>query len=212
MQHDQTLSARERAGLADDLDRLGPDAPTVLPGWDAHDMLLHLLLREGAPQLIGLAHVPGPIGAWGRSRIEHLDELPWSERVERFRSGPPALSPLRWMDSFANTSENLIHHEDLLRAQPGWEPRTFSADDQSEIFGILRRMAPMLVRTPVSLLLVSSFGGIRLGARHADTGSVRVHGDPLELLLWAFGRDCAQVRIDGSEFAKRALSQGRRGF
>lgn len=207
-----TLSARERASLADDLELLGPDAPTVLPGWSARDLLLHLLLREGAPQLLVAAHVPGPVGGWSRGRIDALAALPWSRQVQRFRSGPPRLSPLRALDSFANTSENTVHHEDLLRAQPGWNPRPLTADDQRELWAVLRRMAPLLVRASVSVMLVSSFGGIRLGSAKADNGSVRVHGEPLELLLWAFGREQAQVRLEGSEFAQRALAQGRRGF
>ena len=40
-----SLAQSERAGLAGDLDRLGPDAPTLDKGWTTNDLLTHMLLR-----------------------------------------------------------------------------------------------------------------------------------------------------------------------
>ena len=39
-----SIAQDERAGLAADLSRLGPDAPTLCKGWTARDLLTHLLL------------------------------------------------------------------------------------------------------------------------------------------------------------------------
>lgn len=44
-----SIAQDERAGLAADLSRLGPDAPTLCKGWTARDLLTHLLLRENDP-------------------------------------------------------------------------------------------------------------------------------------------------------------------
>ncbi|MBA2322678.1 MAG: maleylpyruvate isomerase N-terminal domain-containing protein [Pseudonocardiales bacterium] len=43
------LASGERAALCDRFERTGPDAPTVLPGWRAADLLAHLLVRERQP-------------------------------------------------------------------------------------------------------------------------------------------------------------------
>ena len=47
-----SLAQSERAGLAGDLDRLGPDAPTLDKGWTTNDLLTHMLLRENDPLAI----------------------------------------------------------------------------------------------------------------------------------------------------------------
>ena len=41
----------ERLQLCDELDRLGPDAPTLCEGWDTRDLAAHLVIREGRPDL-----------------------------------------------------------------------------------------------------------------------------------------------------------------
>ena len=47
-----SMARDERAGLAADLSRLGPDAPTLCEGWTARDLLTHVLLRENDPLAI----------------------------------------------------------------------------------------------------------------------------------------------------------------
>ena len=41
-----TLVESERAGLADTLASVGPDAPTLCAGWTTTDLALHVVLRE----------------------------------------------------------------------------------------------------------------------------------------------------------------------
>ncbi|MDO5662082.1 MAG: TIGR03085 family metal-binding protein [Brachybacterium sp.] len=207
-----SLVVTERHGLADDLERLGPDAPTVLPGWQAQDLLEHLIIREQRPDLGIGANLPVPaLSERAERALEERRSAPWSEQVEAFRSGPQRFSPVRPMDAVMNTGEYYVHHEDLLRAQPEWEPRELDGAAERELWGLVRRMSRMLLRLPVDITLVSPQGGTRIRTRRSE-GSVQVHGPASELLLWAFGRDQAQVRLEGSEDALAALADGNRGF
>ena len=54
----------------------------------------------------------------------------WPELVERVRTGPPPWSPTRLepVDTVVNLAEMFLHHEDVLRAAPGWEPRPLPDD------------------------------------------------------------------------------------
>ena len=51
-----------------------------------------------------------------------------------------------------------------------------------------------------------------MGPRRAE-GSLRVHGEVLELLLWVTGRDqVARVQVQGDEAGLATLREGRRGI
>src|SRR5689334_20030054 len=119
-----TIAQSERAELADLFQALGPDAPTLCSGWTTADLAAHLVVRERRPDSL-----PG-------IRLSAL--APWTERVRvgardrgydrlisELRSGPPRLSPfgLPGVDGLANSVEMFVHHEDVRRAQDGWEPR-----------------------------------------------------------------------------------------
>lgn len=209
----EPLVSSERASLSDDLVSFGPDAPTILEGWTAQELLDHLIMRERRPDLLIGPHVPVPaIAARAERERARLREVSWAQQVERFRAGPPRFSPVRGLDGLMNTAEYVVHHEDLRRARPGWTPRDLGDAAQRELWSVLRRMAPLLVRAQVDITLVSPLGGIRVPAR-SSSGSVRVHGPSLELLMWAFGRDrVARVRVDGEPQAIIALNRGARGI
>ena len=204
--------ATEREAFAQTFRTLGPEAPTVLPGWDAEALLEHLLLREGAPHLMVGPRLPGPLGRRARAALEELRESPWQERVERLRRGPGPLSPVGRLDALSGQAELLIHHEDLRRAQDGWEPRRLPAPIAADAWHAVGLMAPLSMSVQADVTLVSPLGGRQRRARRS-AGSLRVHGEPLELLLWVTGRDdVARVRIHGDEPALRALREGRRGL
>lgn len=206
------LATTERTALADDLLRLGPQAPTILPGWDAIDLLIHLLQRERSPHHMALRAVPlASLRARVDAAEQQLRAAPWEQLVERFADGPPRLSPMRPLDPVANALEHLVHHEDLLRAQPAWTPRTLTTDQEEELMRRLRAAARLLVRTDVQVTLLSPLGSARGGGR-GEHGSVQVSGTPLELALWVFGRDdVAQVDLDGTPAALEHLGGGSRG-
>lgn len=202
----------EREEFAQTFLALGEHAPTILPGWDAADLLEHLLLREGAPQLIVGQRLPGPLGAAARQRIEDLRALPWPARVEKFRAGPGRFSIAGRVDGLTGQAELLIHHEDLRRAQDGHDVRALDRERTAAAWRAVGYMAPVVMRVPADVTLISALGGRRFRAR-SSRGSLRVHGDPLELLLWVSGRDeIARVRLHGDEGARRALAEGRRGL
>lgn len=202
----------ERAAFAATLRELGPSAPTILPGWDAEELLAHLLDRERYPQLVLAARLPGPLGRRAAAAHEALAARSWSERVEDLRRGPGAFSPVGALDRLSGMGELLIHHEDLRRAQPGWRPRSLPTTEQARAWRALGLFARVAVRVQADIILISPQGGLRLPSRRSR-GSLRVHGEVLELLLWASGRDeVAQVRISGDAAARQALQEGSRGL
>jgi len=206
---------REREALADDLVGFGPDAPTILDGWSAAELLEHLLVREHGVLAAAAARSPlAPLRRRGQEALASFAELTWAQQVAIFRAGHRRLSPLHAADRAMNTVEYLVHHEDLRRARPGWEPRALPEADDREVWKHLGLMSRLLIRAGVDVVLVGPSGGLRVPARGGEShGSVRVHGAPTELLLWAFGRDrVARVRLEGEADALLALREADRGF
>lgn len=74
---------------------------------------------------------------------EHTE---WDDLVNKVAAGPPLYSPLKLVDSVANVAEMFIHHEDIRRAQPNWEPRNLDSD----LAGKLRRTLTMMARLTLS--------------------------------------------------------------
>jgi uncharacterized protein (TIGR03085 family) len=193
------LVDRERAGLADLLDQLGPDAPTLCPGWTTAHLAAHLVVRERRPDAMpGLAvetlGVARPLTAWAHRLEDRLREsTSHADVVARLRSGPPIWSPLGWplLARLVNTAEFAIHHEDARRAQPGWTPRRLDQADQDALW------------TPATVFARRARGGVVLRRTDVDgvettigAGGRTVAGEPLELLLWAAGRrDVARVTV-----------------
>ncbi|MGY1916317.1 TIGR03085 family metal-binding protein [Blastococcus sp. SYSU DS0973] len=195
------LPDRERAALADLLDELGPDAPTCCEGWTTAHLAAHLAVRDRRPDALpgyGLEMLPGGQRlAWWSHRLEDRlrDSTPYGEVVDRVRSGPPPWSPMALpaaAEAF-NVSEFAIHHEDVRRAQPGWEPRVLPREDQDQLWGGLRLYARHAAGRRGLVLRRADVPGEekRLGG-----GGRTVTGEPLELMLWASGRrDVARAEI-----------------
>nr|WP_204331961.1 TIGR03085 family metal-binding protein [Geodermatophilus sabuli] len=191
------MAARERAELADLLERLGPDAPTCCAGWSTAHLAAHLVVRERRPDALpGLGveqlGVARPLTAWSHRLEDRLrTSTPFPEVVGRLRAGPPAWSPmgLPGLADAVNTAEFVIHHEDVRRAQPDWTARTLDRADQDRLWGAAvlfarrQRGGAVLRRTDVPA-----------DAKRIGGGGTAVAGEPLELLLWAAGRrDVARV-------------------
>ena len=120
---------RERYALCDTFEAVGPDAPTLCTPWRTRDLAAHLVIREGRPDAaVGLL-VP-PLAQRAQRVQDGYAAGSWPELVERVRTGPPPWSPTRFeaVDAVVNLAELFIHHEDVLRAAPGWEPRPLPAD------------------------------------------------------------------------------------
>src|SRR5262245_26191051 len=158
----ESLSRRERAALCEVMDEVGPDAPTLCEGWTTYDLAAHLVLREGSP-LSGVGLVVPPLERVTNNAMERLkSRVPYPGLVDRVRQGPPLLSPFRpaKVDRAANAVEYFVHHEDVLRAQPGRQRREVGPHDQDSLWarvGALGRVTARratvgieLVRTDVA--------------------------------------------------------------
>jgi uncharacterized protein (TIGR03085 family) len=202
----RTLAQRERAALADLLDAVGPDAPTLCAGWGAGDLVAHLVLREGHPAAIGI--VLRPLAGWTERQQHQLASAPYPATVERFRHGPPAISPMRLpgADAAANTFEYFVHHEDVRRAAASWTPRELPVDDERELWHQLTRRARLFIRkSPVPVRLdAPGFGAVSVGNTD-DSSAITLSGAPSELVLYLHGRrEQADVTIDGDDDSQRA--------
>src|ERR1700745_3407120 len=114
----------ERIALCDLLDETGPGAPTLCEGWTTLDLAAHLVLREHRPDAgAGLLGGP-PAGYTARVQSKMSGRVPYPRLVQIIRDGPPPFSlfALPGVDERANLAEYFVHHEDVRRAAPGWEP------------------------------------------------------------------------------------------
>ncbi len=208
-----THARDERTALCDLLTELGPDQPTLCAGWQTVDLAAHLVLREHRPDA-GAGVMGGPLAGYTRRAQNRLRaRTSFAQLIELIRTGPPRLSvfAVPGVDERANLVEYFVHHEDVRRAQPGWQPREIRADLADELWRRLRLARLLLRRAPVGVELVrgdaapDGTGRVRITAR-AHTPVVTVTGRPAELTLWTMGRtDAADVQMDGSDADVAAL-------
>ena len=229
-----THAQDERQALCDLLAEVGPDQPTLCAGWQTSDLAAHLVLRERRPDA-GAGVMGGPVARYTRRVQTHLASRHSFARLVSFiRTGPPRLSVfgLPGADEKLNLVEYFVHHEDVLRAQPDWQPRKIDAELADVLWDRLSLARLMLRKAPVGVELVRSdrghgpadpaagrpLAGRRAqvqgtGRRHrvritakARTPVVTVTGDPVELTLWTMGRTAvADVHLDGADADVAAL-------
>ncbi len=190
-----SITHDERLAMCDLLDQLGPDRPTLCGDWTTRDLLAHLLVRERRPDAsLGIV-VPAFAGRT-ESAMQHVAEQSFTENVNTFRTGPPIWTPwaIPVLGDRANLFEFYVHHEDIRRAQPEWEPRPSDPRREDALWGALTMMGRLLFRRCP--------GGVVLRAAGRDDAVVRkgehaVHlvGEPSEIALVAFGRPTELTRI-----------------
>ena len=199
------LDQRERHDLCDRFIALGPDAPTLCAGWTTADLAAHLVVRERDPRsapgiLLGGRFEPFTERLMGGQ----LARLGYEGVVAKVRSGPPA-GPLRIpaVRHAMNLVEYFVHHEDVRRAN-GDGPRTDRPDLDADLWSLVRRMFPLMVRRArlrgVRLVVDTPVGGRAAGPRAgAGIETVTLRGPVGELVLFLSGRgDAAEVELDGS--------------
>ncbi|MEO9140116.1 MAG: TIGR03085 family metal-binding protein [Jatrophihabitans sp.] len=210
MQH-HALS--ERRELSRTLRRSGPDSATLCGDWTTAQLTAHLVLRERS-----LAEAAGrlPVARFKRTAEQVVDDLarsePYQQLVDLFERGPSWRDvigpvPVAWLWSVpivreqANLLEYLVHHEDVRRAEPGWEPRDMPIAFQQAVWQRLHLLSRLTLRAvPVGLTMSWPTGGqIRNRTAKRGGATVTVTGEPVELAMFAFGRlDQARVDLDGS--------------
>jgi uncharacterized protein (TIGR03085 family) len=213
-----THARDERLALCALLDESGPSEPTLCAGWNTLDLAAHLVLREHRPDA-GAGVLGGPL-AWHTRRVQSAlaGRTPYPRLVEAIRSGPPRLSVfgIPGADARMNLVEFFVHHEDVRRARPGWEPRDLDPGLSEILWNRLKMARFFLRKAPVGVEFARDdqpqSGGasprpVRMTAK-ARTPVVTITGTPAELTMWAMGRTGAvRVRLDGSEPDVQALSK-----
>jgi len=118
------------------------------------------------------------------------------------------------MDERVNAVEFFVHHEDVRRGAPGWEPRELGSGESGMLWHRLRMARFMLRKAPVGVELArddidtgADGASYRITARNA-TPAVTVVGSPAELTMWVMGRRAAaRVRMDGIQAAVTKLAE-----
>lgn len=182
-----SLAQRERHALCDTALELGPVAPTLCEGWDVHNLVDHLVLREG--HLLAAAGMVLPfLSGYTERAMDTMRGKDFTPQIERLLE--PGYTPVRIgaVDRAINTSEYFIHHEDMRRAQPGWTRRVLSPADETSLWGTLKFLGKMSARR----------AGVPMVVRRSDTGDslvlrkgeqpVVITGLPSELALFLAGR------------------------
>ena len=191
-----SVAQNERQKMADLMGSVGPEAPTLCEGWTVRDLAAHLVVRERRPDALPGILMPALAGHTERVQdgyaAKEFDVL-----LGQLRSGPPVYSPFWAIDSQANLGEMFIHHEDVRRAEPGWEPRELDPKTQDALWRMAKVVAKRTYRrSPVTIVFARTDGDTATPV-HRDGPMVTLRGEPAELLLHAFGRDQVRVEFEG---------------
>ena len=210
------LVRRERHALCQTALAVGPDAPTLCGDWSARELVAHLLVRENSA--LGAAGIAfSPMSGLTERAMARAARAPYAAMVEKLHD--PGLTPYRLpgVERLTNTLEYFVHHEDLRRAQPGWEPRALPLEDEDELWKLIKGAArlatrkvdvPVVIRRSVWDDLPPESATVRKGA-----DPVVVTGRPSELVLFFFGRtQLHDVTFEGPPEAVSRLQRADKGF
>jgi hypothetical protein len=90
-------------------------------------------------------------------------------------------------------TEYAVHHEDVRRAQPGWEPRALPRTVQDQLWTAATLSGRRRAGRRGLVLRRTDITGVE--KRFGAVGRT-VAGEPMELLLWVAGRrDVARVAV-----------------
>jgi uncharacterized protein (TIGR03085 family) len=190
----------ERTQLAELLIELGPAAPTLCGGWNTADLAAHLVVRDRRPDS-GPGLLLSTFAGWTESvRRTALDAEDYPALVDKV-AHPPWWSPISnpVVHESVNLMEYFIHHEDVRRAQPDWQPRELPAEMERILWRRLGVLRSMLRKVPATVTLVAPRHG-EVKAGRGGEATVTITGTPSELVLFCSGRQqVAKVQLDGPE-------------
>ena len=205
-----TAAQRERAALVETMRSVGPDAPTLCGDWTTRDLAAHLVVREGRLDTTPGIAVPFLAAYTEKVRRQAAESNDWDDLLDKIASGPPLFSPFKILDPVANMGEMFIHHEDVRRAQPSWEPRALDEGIVQALergFAVMARLTLAKVPARVSLRTPDGKTVVTVGRGPELT----VTGDLPELLLFVSGRDEARLTFSDAQ-AAQAVRAARRGL
>jgi uncharacterized protein (TIGR03085 family) len=206
-----TAASRERAALVDTMRDVGPGAPTLCGDWTVRDLAAHLVLRERRLDAAPGIMIPALADYTARKQQHLKDTTEWPELLGMVASGPPLYSPFKLLDPLVNTTEMFIHHEDVRRASPGWQPRTLDGDLESALRRQVRFAVRLsLGRAPAAVTMQDSDGttlaSVGKGPQCTITGAAP------ELLLFLSGRDAVQIEFGADDHTVEQVREARRGL
>ncbi len=186
----ESMSRTERAALCNTALEAGEHAPTLCGVWTVKDLVIHLLVRERDP--IGSTGILVPqLEVLTDRASRRLAKQDFTSLVERVRQGPPRWSPMSLppLDRALNTLEYFVHHEDIRRAQPDWEPRELTDREQKALWKAVTVAGKGLVR-PAGVPAEIHWPRERERSATLAKGDdpAVVSGPPAELVLFLFGR------------------------
>jgi uncharacterized protein (TIGR03085 family) len=200
MNTQQNWARIERESFADTLVSVGPDAPTLCSGWNARDLAAHVVLRERRPDAAVGIMVPF-LSNYTESVRKNLLSNDWSELVNQVKLGPPNWNPMGWsaLDNVVNLFEFFVHHEDVLRAAPNWQPRNLSVELCEALMARLHDTAWLLWRRArVGVILTDGASSIVAKRPPKGAGIVTVSGSVADLVLRSYGRSEVNIDVDGA--------------
>jgi uncharacterized protein (TIGR03085 family) len=205
-----SVAQRERAALVETLRKVGADAPTLCGSWTARDLAAHLVVREYRPDAAPGIAIPALARYTAKVQNHAAESTDWEVLLAKLAAGPPLYSPLKFVDALANVAEMFVHHEDVRRAVPGWQPRELDATTMAA----LRRPIPMvsrlgMARVPARVSLRTPDG--RAVATVGRGPKLTVTAEPSELLLFVFGRNEVQAEFVGDDDTIAAVKAAKRG-
>ena len=193
------LARTERDDLCTTASAVGPDAPTLCGDWTVRELLAHLHVREKRPLAAAGILVPALSGVTDRAMARAADRE-FADLVARVRT--PGLTPFAIppLEVVINTLEYLVHHEDIRRAQPGWEPRELTRAQLDAAWKALGRAGRMLARSAGVPISITRTDTDQTRSLVAGAEPVTVSGPVVELVLFFYGRDqWRDLRFDGPD-------------
>jgi uncharacterized protein (TIGR03085 family) len=206
-----TAAQRERAALVETMRTVGPEAPTLCGDWTTRDLTAHLVVREGRLDTTPGIAVPFLAGYTEKVRRQAAESTDWEVLLDKVASGPPLYSPFKIFDPVANMGEMFIHHEDVRRAQAGWEPRPLDDATVKALGRGLPIMARLtLAKAPARVTLRTAQGKELVTVGRGP--GLTITGEPQELLLFISGRDAVRLTFDGDAALVDGVRASRRGL
>jgi uncharacterized protein (TIGR03085 family) len=192
----------ERQNLVTTLAAADPLAPTLCEGWEARHLAAHLYLRRHRPWR---ALQQGEGSVFAELAEQATDPAEYQDLVRRFAAPPAPVSLMALTDGplggVTNTTEYVIHHEDVRRGAGAVPARALPAEQADALFDAVVQLSRLALRTlDVGVVLGVPGGRRRVVKKGAD--AVAVIGGPVELALVAAGRRrAADVEVLGSAAA-----------